>query len=333
MIWLGVDGGGTKTAGALVDDTGRVLAETVAPSSYYLHDGLDGVRAVLRVVIGALCNEAGTAASAIDHGFFGLPAYGEVSADVPVLDTLPADVLGHARYTCGNDMVCAWAGSLGGGDGVNVIGGTGSMTYGERAGVGARVGGWGEVFGDEGSAYWIGVEGLRAASRMSDGRRARGPLLDVLVEHLGLEAELDLVDVVLNRWHGDRGRIAGLARQVTAAAAIGDETAAAVLAAAGRELALLVTATADRLAWPAHEPLPVSWSGGVFGSAPVRAAFRSALADAAGEYDLRAPLLSPVLGAALHAARLAGHPLSERTVATLQGAGPVDAADPVGTGG
>ena len=318
MIWLGVDGGGTKTAAALVDDSGGVLAEAVTSSSYYLNDGLDGVRTVLRLVISAVCNDAGIATSDLDHAFFGLPGYGEVSHDVAVLDALPADVLGHTRYHCGNDMVCGWAGSLGGVDGVNVIGGTGSITYGERAGVGARVGGWGEVFGDEGSAYWIGVEGLRAASRMSDGRSARGPLLNVLVDHLGLDAELDLVDVVLNRWQGDRTRVAGLARQVSVAAGRGDATATAVLTAAGRELALLVTATARRLAWPASEPVPVSWSGGVFGSAPVLDAFRTVLAADPGDYDLRDPLLSPVLGAALHAARLAGHPLPPDSRARLR---------------
>ena len=74
-------------------------------------------------------------------------------------------------------MVCGWAGSLAGEDGINVISGTGSMTYGERHGTGHRVGGWGELFGDEGSAYWIAAQGLNAFSRMSDGRLARGPLL------------------------------------------------------------------------------------------------------------------------------------------------------------
>ena len=87
----------------------------------------------------------------------------------------PRGVLGHDRYSCDNDMVCGWAGSLAGEDGINVISGTGSMTYGERQGVGHRVGGWGELFGDEGSAYWIAAQGLNAFSRMSDGRHAARP--------------------------------------------------------------------------------------------------------------------------------------------------------------
>ncbi len=50
------------------------------------------------------------------------------------------------------------------------------MTYGERLGVGQRVGGWGELFGDEGSAYWIRcIRGLNAFSRMSDGRIPAAP--------------------------------------------------------------------------------------------------------------------------------------------------------------
>ena len=84
-------------------------------------------------------------------------------------------MLGHDRYSCDNDMVCGWAGSLAGEDGINVISGTGSMTYGERQGVGHRVGGWGELFGDEGSAYWIAAQGLNAFTRMSDGRLPHGP--------------------------------------------------------------------------------------------------------------------------------------------------------------
>lgn len=315
MIVLGVDGGGTKTAFALVDDSGRLLAEATGPTSYYFSVGLDTARATLHDGIVAVCHDAGVTPDDVDHAFFGLPAYGEVSADVPVLDALPRDALGHDRYACDNDMVCAWAGSLGGADGVNVIAGTGSMTYGEYRGRGVRCGGWGEVFGDEGSAYWIGVAGLRAAARMSDGRSERGPLLDRLVAHLDLAAELDLVDVVLNRWASDRTRIAGLARVVSAVAADGDAVARGILAEAGRELALLVHTTRLRLAWPDGEAVPVSWSGGVFGAEPVRAAFRAALAG--DDVDLREPLLPPVLGAALYAARLAGRPLAGPAVHAL----------------
>jgi N-acetylglucosamine kinase-like BadF-type ATPase len=171
--YLGVDGGGSKTAFALIDADGRVLARATAPSSYYFAEGFGVVERALTQGITDICTQAGIEPSDIDSAFFGLPGYGEASGDVEQLDAVPGRVLGHDRYSCDNDMVCGWAGSLAGEDGINVISGTGSMTYGERLGTGHRVGGWGELFGDEGSAYWIATQGLNAFSRMSDGRLAR----------------------------------------------------------------------------------------------------------------------------------------------------------------
>ena len=81
------------------------------------------------------------------------------------------------RYLCGNDMMCGWAGSLLCRDGISIVAGTGSICYGERGGATARSGGWGELFSDEGSAYWIacrGLEPVRAHERRQSGS---GPLV------------------------------------------------------------------------------------------------------------------------------------------------------------
>ncbi|MGI4896462.1 MAG: N-acetylglucosamine kinase [Janthinobacterium lividum] len=317
MTYLGVDGGGSGTALCLISRDGEVLARLDAPSSYYLGsvEGTDLVARVLGAAVPAVCSLAGTTPPAVEFTFLGLPAFGEVSADVARLEALPATVLGSDRYRCDNDMVCGWAGSLGGHDGINVISGTGSMTYGERAGVGVRVGGWGELFGDEGSGYWLGIRALQAFTRMSDGRASAGPLLDVLRDHLGLGVDLDVVDVVLNRWSGARREIASLSRPLVAAARRGDETAAALLAEAGSELAHLVHATRRRLGFEAGEVVPLSYSGGVFSVPEVLTGFENRL-DAG--YDLRRPRFTPVVGAAVHAARLAGAPLSDAALERLQ---------------
>ncbi len=311
-MFLGVDGGGTKTALCLVDGDGTVRAETRTATVYYLMDGIDIVEPRLADGVDQVCRMAGVAPSAISYAFFGLPAYGEVSADVPTLDAIPGRLLGHDRYRCGNDMVCGWAGSLGGIDGINVVAGTGSIAYGENAGAQWRGGGWGEVFGDEGSGYWTAIRGLNAFSRMIDGRLPAGPLVPVFRAALDITDDLDAIDVVINRWHGDRGRIAALSTAVAAAAEAGDPAAAALLDKAGRELALLVEVGASALDFATGEAIPVSYSGGMFDCAPVLAAFTAALSSA--RYDLRTPLLPPHLGAALHAARLAGHPLDLASV-------------------
>jgi N-acetylglucosamine kinase-like BadF-type ATPase len=307
--YLGVDGGGSKTAFALIDDTGHVMARATAASSYYFNDGFDVVERVLAQGVADICAQARIDTSQIDAAFFGIPGYGEASGDIEQLDAVPGRVLGHDRYSCNNDMVCGWAGSLAGEDGINVISGTGSMTYGERAGNGHRVGGWGELFGDEGSAYWVATQGLNAFSRMSDGRLARGPLYELLRARLQVSSDLDVVSLVIEKWSGNRGSIAALATTVCQAARADDEASARILSDAADELVALIETTRLLVGFTDQESVPVSYSGGMFSDDGFRELFLAALQRLPARYDLRRPLLDPAVGAALYAAKRSGQPL------------------------
>ena len=302
--YLGVDGGGSKTAFALIDGDGQLLARATAPSSYYFSEGFGVVEHVLTQGISDICSQAGITPADVDAAFFGLPGYGEASGDVAELDAVPGRVLGHHRYSCDNDMVCGWAGSLAGEDGINVISGTGSMTYGERLGRGHRVGGWGELFGDEGSAYWIATQGLNSFSRMSDGRLARGPLYDLLKARLEIGGDLDAVGLVIETWGGNRTNIAALSTTVCEAARSGDEAATAILTAGAAELATLVETTRVLVGFDDQEQVPVSYSGGMFSDSAYLDLFRDALGRLPAKFDLRLPLLDPAMGAALYATKL-----------------------------
>jgi N-acetylglucosamine kinase-like BadF-type ATPase len=328
-LFLGVDGGGTKTALCLLTEDGTLASSVTVRSCYYLRQEVGGVSGpalvadVLTEGVAAVCAAGNIAPDDITFAFLGLPGYGEVSADLAALDAAPAAALGHNRYRCDNDMVAGWAGSLGGVDGINVVAGTGSIAYGQWEGVHARAGGWGEIFGDEGSGYWIGMRGLQAFSQMSDGRLAAGALLGLLREHLDLSGDLELIDVVLTRWRGDRRQVAALSRVVVEAGTRDDEVAAGILAEAGTELARLAEATWRRIAPrpddgrdPGPGQVPVSFSGGVFTVETVRTAFTGHLA-ARGLFTVRPPLFPPDVGAALHAARLAGTPLKRQALERL----------------
>ena len=185
QLYLGVDGGGTKTALVLIDSDGNIRATHVAPGSYYLSIGLDALGALLAEAARAVLEKAAVSADALDFAFFGLPAYGEDSDLLRTLSRMPQQFLRADAFLCGNDMVCGWAGSLLCRDGISIVAGTGSICYGERNGAAARSGGWGELFSDEGSAYWIACRGLNLFSRMSDGREARGALYDLVRQSLG----------------------------------------------------------------------------------------------------------------------------------------------------
>lgn len=313
--FLGIDGGGTKTAFVLLDSDGTVVARSQQASSDYYRLGVEGVARTLREGVDDICRQAAIAPDQLDFTVVGMPGYGEVSADVPVLDGVPLSVLASDRYLCVNDMVCGWAGSLCASDGINVVGGTGSMTYGERNGAGVRVGGWGELFGDEGSGYWIATRGLNAFTRMSDGRLPRGPLHELLRQRLGVRSDLDTIGLVLTDWQKERTRIAALSTTVAEAAAAGDAVAAGILTDAGAEFAELVDTTRLALGYEDEETVAVSYSGGVFRSEAVLAAFGRSLDGLHDGYELRAPIFEPDIGAALYAAKASGSPLSDDALA------------------
>ena len=245
--FLGVDGGGTKTRFALLAMDKTLRAEATHGTSYHPEVGIEGVRSVLNAGLRDVLDKAGADSSQIAFAFFGLPAFGEDSAITPALDALPRSMLGRDRCAVDNDMVCGWAGSLGAEDGINIVAGTGSIGYGQRRGEAARAGGWGEVFSDEGSAYWIAIQGLNVYSRMSDGRLPKGPLHRLLNESLQLRQDLDICAQVYGPTARSRGGLAQLSPLVAAAATQGDPAAIDIFDRGGRELARIVIAIRNQL--------------------------------------------------------------------------------------
>ncbi len=319
-LFLGVDGGGTKTALVLIDSEGTIRATHLAPGSYYLTIGVEGLGTLLLEAVNAVLAKAGVRSDEVDSAFFGLPAYGEDTALMGPLSQLPGRCLPPGRYSCGNDMICGWAGSLLCRDGISIVAGTGSICYGERNGSIARCGGWGELFSDEGSAYWIACKGLNLFSRMSDGRAGKGPLYEIVRERLKITEDLDLCAHVFSQLEGDRARIAQLSKWVTQAAAAGDAQAMTIVREAAEELALMVDATRRQLAFGLTEPVAVSYSGGVFDNvgALLLEHFTASLRAFRPGYRVSEPVLPPGIGAALYAAKRHGKPLSDAAIERLR---------------
>jgi N-acetylglucosamine kinase-like BadF-type ATPase len=317
--FLGIDGGGSKTAFLLINEAGQVLARHTEGSAYHPEVGVEGVRTTLAQGCAATVDLAGIRLSDIDFAFVGIPAYGEDSRLQSTLDALPSHALPAARYRCGNDMVCAWAGSLAGQDGLNVVAGTGSIVYGEYQGRQARAGGWGELFSDEGSAHWIAREGLSLFSRMSDGRAARGPLYQQFRAHFALDEDLDICAAIYGADAMQRSQFSQLAKLVAAAAQSGDEMARQIFARGAEELAAMIDAVRHRLRVPEQQALPVSYSGSVFQTQELcLRPLQQRLSESHLAYEWRPPRFTPDAGAALYAAKLHAHPLQPDALQVLE---------------
>lgn len=303
-MFLGVDGGGTKTEFVCIDDEGCERASFKTGSTYHLEVGMAEVVRRLHQGVDTVCREAGLAPADLGYAFFGLPAFGEDRVIDPQLDAACGALLGHARYRCDNDMVCGWAGSLACEDGINIVAGTGSIGYGEYRGRAARAGGWGEVFSDEGSAYWIALRGLTIFSRMSDGRLGKGPLHRRFVAGLDLQHDIDLCQRVMGPPAMSRAAIAALAPLVVTAAEEGDQEAGAILARAADHLVSLAESIRSELAFAPDHAVALSWSGSILTSvAAVRTRFVE-LVEAGHRFRPVTPRTTPGHGAALYARKL-----------------------------
>lgn len=145
-----------------------------------------------------------------------------------------------------------------------VAAGTGAIALAVGPGAGrrvARVDGWGWLLGDAGSGYEVGRRGLAAALRAHDGRGG-SPLLAKLAER-----ELGPLDELVRLVHGAANpvrTVAGFAEQVAEAAGAGDPLARAVWDDAAAELAATAVAAAARVRPEGGDPLPLSWTGGLF---------------------------------------------------------------------
>lgn len=297
---LGLDSGGSKTELVVINRAGRVLAQQRT-------EGLDPMagadwQARLRGLVAEIGAEVGPLSGAV----LGLPCYGEVAAVSALQRAVVADLFGPQAEVL-NDVAVAFHGALAGEYGVLVLAGTGSMAWARGPSGTHRVGGWGHLFGDEGSAHWIGRAALGLASQHLDGRKPPSGFAHGLLREMGLAAE-DLLGWTFAQ--NPRAGLASVAALVSRLADAGSDEAADLMNAAAVHLAQ-AGLTAGRLAG-LEPPLRWSFAGGVMQDATVMAGLTAALGPPVP------PVLPPVGGAALAAAAAAGWQIGPQFIATLQ---------------
>src|SRR5215213_8424878 len=237
-LFLGVDGGQSGTTAVIGDETGRILGTGEAgPCNHAAKaEGRARFESAIRGSVGVACQAAGVDLAEVEFeaACFGLSGGPEHREEVI------ASILRCRRpFLLTTDAVIALAGATPEGQGIIVIAGTGSISFGRNAdGRTARAGGWGYIFGDEGGAFDIGRQALRAALRMEEGWGPPTRLREIL---LAATESIDANDM-LPRFYApewNRSRVATLAPLVDSAAAAGDAVAAQIIHNAAQQLATL----------------------------------------------------------------------------------------------
>lgn len=261
--FIGVDGGGTKTAAAVSLPDGKPVAETVKKGCSYQMLGVDGAVAVIIEGVRSCLEAAGIALSDCAGCCLGVPCFGENAENDAAISEALRKALSPVPVHIVNDVEVGWAGALACQPGIHIVAGTGSIAFGkgldQRA---ARCGGWNEFFGDEGSCYWVGREAMSLFTKQVDGRIPRGPLYDIVRRELPLSEDLRFIDIVVSDLAPYRDKVAAFQIYASQAAELGDPAAISLYGRAAKELAMLAGALRKELMLP--ETAGVTYSGGLF---------------------------------------------------------------------
>ena len=316
--FLGVDGGATSTALAMCDREGRVLGiGRGGPSNHILAPGGEerARSAVLNALNGALA-AAGLDRPAFEAAHFGMTGISRDSEPARAFAAVVGPLLTARIMRIESDASVALAGALACRPGVVVIAGTGSVSLGrDPQGQEARAGGWGYLFGDEGSGFALGLGGVRAALHAHDGTGPSTVLETEIPRQFG--RSLGEIPLLFYESRIRRPEIAALASAVTAAAAAGDPVAVSLVNTGAEGLAAIAAAVVRRLTWP-DGTAAVAPVGGVFKAGPViLAPLKAAIASRAPSAVLVPPRFEPAVGALLLAMQAAGVAHSPERLALL----------------
>lgn len=269
-MFIGIDGGGTKTKVVVVDENFELVTFKEYGSFHYMQVGIDGIESIVKNI--------SSFTKAVDTAVFGIPMYGEVKDVDKQIETVIYKYFPNALLV--NDVFNGWAGSLACKDGINVVSGTGSIAICHKNNAINIVGGFGHVFGDEGSAYWIGREILSLYSKQLDGRVEKTELFNLISEKEFRELNFG--------FNSSRDEIAKYAKVCDMAANSSCQFCKQILIDAASELAMLVKSY--------DENSLVSYSGSVFNSKILKEQFIKNLSN----YTVIEPALNPVLGSVLY---------------------------------
>jgi N-acetylglucosamine kinase-like BadF-type ATPase len=310
--YIGVDGGGSKTAALVIDENQHPLGRGLAGASNHLRVGIETATRNIERAVNIALVEAGIAIRNIDYAYCGIAGADHPAHHQRVVDALRIFFPG-GNFIVDTDARIALTGAVGFGSGVVVISGTGSVAFGRNEkGDEARSGGWGPTIGDEGSGYAIARDGLSAIVRAHDGRGKKTKMTEMLCYDYDMCSPEDLPRFVYaTTTHADD--IARYGKLVIQAALQGDEVANEILDRAGRELGECVLAVTRRLALTESE-FPVAYVGGAFNAGDLLLGpMKRILGREAPGAHLMQPTHTPVEGAAMMAIRAAENPRPSRS--------------------
>ena len=267
--FVGVDGGGTKTAAVVLDEGLREIGRGYGgPCNIATCDDAALRESVTSSVESALAAAGLARTTRFAGACAGVAGYTAKKRRAH-FEQIFAESVRADTHRVEPDYLIAYWGAAEGEPGIVVIAGTGAAVYGRNAnGDSARVDGRGYLLGDQGSAFWIGLQGLTSIITATDHGEPLREFHHRLLRETGCEDADDVVEWLYRGFSASR--VAELARPIGQWAESGDAQALKLIDMAATALATDVYYAARRLGVTV-DSLPVYLLGGLWDTTPLMA--------------------------------------------------------------
>ncbi len=229
---IAIDGGGTKTEFLLYCESGEILSRVVLKGTNPNVCGVENACAVLREGIDALLRVCPTA-SVI---YAGIAGCGLCETRDAISAFLSSTYMTISKIQVSTDILNVIYTSEKSDNCIAVISGTGSAVYAKCHDTMHRIGGWGYLFDQGGSAYDIGHDGLVAALAENDGIGESTAITKIIERALGAPVPDKLSQI----YNGGNEYVASFAKCVFEAYEMGDKIAARIIENSAERLACLI---------------------------------------------------------------------------------------------
>jgi N-acetylglucosamine kinase-like BadF-type ATPase len=300
-LFVGFDGGGSKTICIIGDSKGNIIASATGASTNLKSRPPEKVKEIIQELLIAILKFVHSQQDRI-KGVFVSTAGGDREEDqLRWRKWILEFGLNPDQLIVTNDAVAALTAGTKEKNGIVLIAGTGSILYyvNEKYRKPVRIGGWGYLIGDEGSGYDIGNQALRKIIRSYDGRdQNRDVLTCYILKKLGLETPEQLITFIYEDPY-PRKLIASVAKYVINLAEQDEPNAQLIIFQAVDQLTqFVVTAINDH---EESKTYPLVVSGGLFHSTYFKGVFDRILREKGCKQPIILPKYPPVVGSYMSA--------------------------------
>lgn len=322
---LAVDGGQTSTKAIISLRDGTILGAGRGTPCDHIHgpNGIARNRAAIHSAAHAALSVAGARTESIIGVGLGLTSAPREGEATPLFRAIVQELCSPRAFWVDSDFVSNLAGASAGADGIVVIAGGGSIGYGtDASGREAISAGLGYLLGDEGSAWYIGLNALQAASQAADRRGRETALLSLVLDHYGLTTVRDIIRIIYDAGF-TRDKVSVLAPEVVRLAREGDDVAAEIIRSGSEKLATIALGVARQLYQPG-EPVTVYPTGGVFEAGDlVMTPFVDHLTSEWPTAIVSKPRFPPVIGVLIQVWKTLGDPITGERLGKIEETLPV----------